>query len=137
MDLRRTGSQSSGQRAQKTVTKTRTGVTVGSRERAGVGAIRERWGGSPGFRKSSIRSYEDSGLNFVTAPIRKHHFTFSRRDAPEVLPSASPSETRGRRESRVRAAPAVPCAIAQESAHTSIQVQRRASGFPCAVVYGL
>ena len=42
-------------------------------------------------------------------------------------------EFRGRRESRVRAAPAVPCANAQESAHTSIQVQRRASGFPCAM----
>src|SRR3569833_3866878 len=27
--------------------------------------------------------------------------------------------------------------LAQESAHTSIQVQRRTPGFPCAVVYGL
>src|ERR1035437_5139205 len=49
-----------------------------------------------------------------------------------------PSEkTRGRRESRVRAAPAVSCAAMHKKTHTSIQVQRRQSGFPCAVVYGL
>ncbi len=47
-----------------------------------------------------------------------------------------PSRTRGRRESRVRAAPAVSCAKWKKT-HTSIQVQRRQSGFPCAVVYGL
>jgi hypothetical protein len=34
----------------------------------------------------------------------------------------------------VRAAPAVSCAIAHKNAHTSIQVQRRASGLPCAMV---
>ena len=49
-----------------------------------------------------------------------------------------PSErTRGRRESRVRAAPAVSCANMHKKTHTSIQVQRRQSGFPCAMVYGL
>ena len=47
------------------------------------------------------------------------------------------SEMRGRREDRVRAAPAIPCAMAQRSAHTSIQVQRRASGLPCAMVLRL
>src|SRR5260221_6745605 len=45
--------------------------------------------------------------------------------------------TRGRRESRVRAAPAVSCAKMHKKTHTSIQVQRRQSGFPCAVGYGL
>src|SRR6202171_3932513 len=44
---------------------------------------------------------------------------------------------RGRRESGVRAAPAVSCAKMHKKTHTSIQVQRRQSGFPCAVVYGL
>jgi hypothetical protein len=34
----------------------------------------------------------------------------------------------------VRAAPAVSCAMCTRSAHTSIQVQRRASGLPCAMV---
>ena len=45
--------------------------------------------------------------------------------------------TRGRRESRVRAAPAVSCAIKSHKAHTSIQVQRRTPGFPCAVALRL
>jgi hypothetical protein len=45
--------------------------------------------------------------------------------------------TRGRRESRVRAAPAVSRAIVYKKTHTSIQVQRRQSGLPCAMVYGL
>ena len=45
--------------------------------------------------------------------------------------------TRGRRESRVRAAPAVSCANMHKKTHTSIQVQRRHPGLPCAMVYGL
>ncbi len=43
----------------------------------------------------------------------------------------------GRREDRVRAAPAVSRAKAEKKTHTSIQVQRKQSGLPCAVVYGL
>ena len=53
---------------------------------------------------------------------------------PSCAWSLAPSRMRGRREDRVRAAPAVSCAMAQRSAHTSIQVQRRASGLPCAMV---
>src|ERR1700682_4273078 len=45
--------------------------------------------------------------------------------------------TRGRRESRVRAAPAVSRANMHKKTHTSIQVQRRQSGLPCAMGYGL
>ena len=37
----------------------------------------------------------------------------------------------------MRAAPAVSCARMHKKTHTSIQVQRRQSGFPCAVGYGL
>src|SRR6202040_2447910 len=48
-----------------------------------------------------------------------------------------PERTRGRRETRMRAAPAVSCARMHKKTHTSIQVQRRHSGFPCAAVYGL
>ena len=45
---------------------------------------------------------------------------------------------RGRREDRVRAAPAVSCAkMHLAKTHTSIQVQRKHSGLPCAMVYGL
>ena len=48
-----------------------------------------------------------------------------------------PAEIRGHREDRVHAAPAVSCASCTQKTHTSIQVQRRQSGLPCAVVYGL
>jgi hypothetical protein len=44
---------------------------------------------------------------------------------------------RGRGEDRVRAAPAVSCARVDRKAHTSIQVQRRHSGLPCAMVLRL
>ena len=44
---------------------------------------------------------------------------------------------RGRRECRVLAAPAVSCAIVRRKTHTSIQVQPRHSGIPCAVVLRL
>jgi len=46
----------------------------------------------------------------------------------------SSSPKRGRRESRVRAAPAVSRAKLCKKAHTSIQVQRKQSGLPCAMV---
>jgi hypothetical protein len=57
-----------------------------------------------------------------------------------VLQIHSPLKTKGavrsqegRREDRVRAAPAVSCANAYtEKAHMSIQVQRKQSGLPCA-----
>jgi hypothetical protein len=48
----------------------------------------------------------------------------------------SPSK-RGRREDRVRAAPAVSCAKIDKKTHTSIQVQRKQSGLPCAMVLRL
>ena len=40
----------------------------------------------------------------------------------------------GSREDRVRAAPAVSRAKAEKKTHTSIQVQRKQSGLPCAMV---
>ena len=55
---------------------------------------------------------------------------------PSDARNAAPKR-RGRRESRVRAAPAVSCAKLCEETHTSIQVQRRASGLPCAMVLRL
>ena len=48
-----------------------------------------------------------------------------------------PESRRGCREDRVRAAPAVSCAQMHKKTHTSIQVQRRQSGLPCAMVYSL
>src|SRR4029079_8310675 len=56
---------------------------------------------------------------------------------PRFAGNSSPSMVRGRREDRVRAAPAVSCAMCTKSAHTSIQVQRRASDIPCAMALRL
>src|SRR3954470_4725512 len=47
------------------------------------------------------------------------------------------SPKRGSRECRVRAAPAVSCAIVREIAHTSIQVKRRHPASPAQWLYGL
>jgi hypothetical protein len=44
---------------------------------------------------------------------------------------------RGSRECRMRAAPAVSCAKLCKETHTSIQVQRRQSGIPCAMALRL
>src|SRR3981081_580501 len=54
-----------------------------------------------------------------------------------VLPLVSRHKKRGRGECRMRAAPAVSCAKLCEETHTSIQVQRRQSGIPCAMVFSL
>jgi hypothetical protein len=62
--------------------------------------------------------------------------TFSRHTAPEFCKFVRPKK-RGRREDRVRAAPAVSCANRQTKTHTSIQVQRKQSGLPCAMVLQL
>jgi|ERR1700738_4141012 hypothetical protein len=56
---------------------------------------------------------------------------------PSFASIFTPQETRGRRESRVRAAPAVSRAMLLGKTHTSIQVQRRQSGLPCAMVLRL
>ena len=45
---------------------------------------------------------------------RRREFPISRRDAPELCVDGHPLKTRGRRESRVRAAPAVSCAQMQK-----------------------
>jgi hypothetical protein len=63
--------------------------------------------------------------------------TFSRRDAPGVLQENLTLSNRGRREDRVRAAPAVSCAIAQNKVHMSIQVSGEHTGLPCAMALRL
>jgi len=65
--------------------------------------------------------------------FRRRNPAFSRRDSPEVCRDVSRLEIRGRRECRMRAAPAVPCAKWKKKTHTSIQVQRRHSDIPCAM----
>jgi hypothetical protein len=56
---------------------------------------------------------------------------------PRLCVSLTLSGGRGRRESRVRAAPAVSRARVCKETHTSIQVQRKQSGLPCAMVLRL
>ena len=65
---------------------------------------------------------------------------FSRRDVARGLPEISlPSQVRGRRESRVRAAPdsRVCNGSAVKNAHAYSQVTPESPGFPRAMVYGL
>jgi hypothetical protein len=69
------------------------------------------------------------------AVIDKHEFAFSRHRLPEACLNILPPG--GSRECRRRAAPAVSCARLCEKAHTSIQVQRRHSGIPCAMALRL
>jgi hypothetical protein len=64
----------------------------------------------------------------------RHDFAFSRRICVRALHQWFALIDRGRRECRVRAAPAVSCAKCAKRTHTSIQVQRRQSGIPCAMV---
>ena len=88
-----------------------------------------------------------SALVVLARPGRRSYFpiqisnsrytpAISRRDAPKVCVSLS-LEGRGSRECRMRAAPAVSCAKWTRKTHTSIQVQRRHSGIPCAMVLRL
>ena len=56
------------------------------------------------------------------------------RCARALLEISAAPPNRGRRESRMHAAPAVPWANCTNKTPTSIQVQRRQSDFPCAMV---
>ena len=64
-------------------------------------------------------------------------FAISRHDLPELYKQSSPSPIRGRRECRVRAAPAVSCAFVVGNAHTSIQGSGEHPTFPAQWLYGL
>ena len=68
----------------------------------------------------------------------KHGLAISRRDVPELCDRLPLSETRGRRESRVRAAPAVSCARMHKEKRT--RAYRFSGGnpaFPAQWFYGL
>jgi hypothetical protein len=75
--------------------------------------------------------------SLLAMTVDRYDFTFSRRDAPGVLLETLPSKDRGRREDRVRAAPAVSCAMCIRNAaheHTGLA---EASGLPCAMALRL
>ena len=67
----------------------------------------------------------------------KRGFAFPRRIAPEVFNFVPPSQFRGRRECRMRAAPAVSCAIVLRKLHMSIQGSGEHPTFPAQWLYGL
>src|SRR5450756_1122197 len=80
----------------------------------------------PSLRASAKQSMERQERKvdcFVASAPRndalRHTFAFPRRDPPEVCKEISlPSPKRGRRESRMRAAPAVSCAkLCKKHAH--------------------
>ena len=64
-------------------------------------------------------------------------FAISRRIAPEVLQIARPQKEEGARKTGCALHPRSRVQYARESAHTSIQVQRGASGLPCAMALRL
>src|SRR3982074_636170 len=66
-----------------------------------------------------------------------HSSAFSRRIAPEVCQKLPALEIRGRRECRMRAAPAISCAMCTESARMSIQGSGEHPTFPAQWLYGL
>jgi hypothetical protein len=65
-----------------------------------------------------------------------HTFAFPRRDPPEVCQENSLPSTKKRAQGKpdARCTRGLVCKIVQKNAHTSIQVQRRQSDFPCAMV---
>src|SRR4051812_32784294 len=79
----------------------------------------------------------------VDARIKPGHdggysFASSRRVAPEVCwNSYALSKIRGRRECRMRAAPAISCAMCTRSARMSIQGSGEHPTFPAQWLYGL
>jgi hypothetical protein len=83
--------------------------------------------GNPGWPLAAAPSNDETGC----APA------FPRRDAPEVFQDFVPPENRGRRECRMRAAPAVSRAMWTRSTHTSIQGSGGNPTFPAQWLYGL
>jgi hypothetical protein len=68
----------------------------------------------------------------------EHDFLFSRRDAPGVLLETLPSEIRGRRENRMRAAPAVSRAMCiKECCTRAYRFSGEPPAFPAQWLYGL
>src|SRR5260221_11709390 len=76
-------------------------------------------------------------VGYGSRPSPGRQKLFSRRDAPEVLQENLALEIRGRREDRVRAAPAVSCAMCIKNAAHEHTGQRRTPGLPCAMALRL
>ncbi len=80
----------------------------------------------------------DDGFRFALPILRRYDFAIlATHCRPRFASSFALLEIRGRREDRVRAAPAVSRAIAQAKAHTSIQGSGSTPAFPAQWLYGL
>ena len=78
------------------------------------------------------------GYRFAPPILRRRTFAISRRIAPEVLHFVCPSiETEGAGKTGCALHPRSRVQLRTENAHTSIQVQRKHSGLPCAVALQL
>ena len=64
-------------------------------------------------------------------------FAFSRRNAPELCQKFPCPPNKGRRECRMRAAPAISCAMCTEECAHEHTGQRRTSDIPCAMALRL
>jgi hypothetical protein len=87
----------------------------------------------------SSRTMTNTGI-LATASARVLQIRSPQTTEGAARPSreAAVRSQEGRREDRVRAAPAISCANMHiRNAHTSIQVQRKQSGLPCAMVLRL
>src|SRR5258708_4310516 len=97
--------------------------------------------GNMGETSGRLTDATNWGIAFGTlaarcSPLHKRHtFAVSRRDAPESC-QGSPSKTGGCRECRVRAAPAVSCAMESGCAHEHTG-SAEASGIPCVMALRL
>ncbi len=112
--------------------------------RASVAWIAQRNPGPTGPKAKLLPDFTEPviGLAFArpVGSIRATNTHPHSRDTmrPRFAISSVPPKLRGRREDRVRAAPAVSCAMCiTRNAHTSIQVQRKHSGLPCAMALQL
>ena len=74
----------------------------------------------------------------MTSRCRRHDFAISRHDLPELCQKLHALlQFRGRRECRMRAAPAVSCATCTKNMHMSIQGSGEHPTFPAQWLYGL
>ena len=88
--------------------------------------------------RAIARLADDAQVALILAmTVDRHNFAFSRRDAPEFCIFVT-LENRGRREDRVRAAPAVSWACAKKyAAHEHTGSAESTPAFPAQWLYGL
>ena len=88
-------------------------------------------------RRNTKKVLAERGPSIHDADISQIRLHILAARCARVVQEIPPQKIRGRRECRMRAAPAVSCAKLCEETHTSIQGQRRQSGIPRAMVLRL